>query len=143
MVYYFYFLSVFISFGILLVRGRDSCQPMVPITFFVGCIFIYSKLVPFFFLSFMGLMTNSYFCLLMEPSALLVVLHVYYLRWLFIVLPIYGDLKIFCKAADVVAWIPRIRFFFFGPVNLAIIDFKSPSLFWGAVSLIVLPNGGL
>ena len=43
------------------------------------------------------------FCLLMEPSALLVVLHVYSLRWLFIALPIYGVLKIFAKAVDVVA----------------------------------------
>ena len=38
--------------------------------------------------------TSSYFYLLMEPSALLVVLHVYSLRWLFIALPIYGVLKI-------------------------------------------------
>ena len=80
------------------------------------------KLVPFFFLfsfslflSFMGLMTSSYFCLLMEPSALLAVLHVYSLHWLFIALPIYGALKIFCKATNVVAWIPQIRFFLLGP----------------------------
>ena len=39
----------------------------------------------------------------MEPSALLAVLHVYSLRWLFIALPIYGVLKIFAKAVDVVA----------------------------------------
>ena len=47
--------------------------------------------------------TSSYFYLLMEPSALLTVLHVYSLRWLFIALPIYGVLKIFVKAVDVVA----------------------------------------
>ena len=122
MVYYFYFLSVFVFVGMLLVGGQDSYWPMVPITFFMGCIFIYSKTCPFFFLfsfslflSFMGLMTSSYFCLLMEPSALLAVLHVYSLHWLFIALPIYGALKIFCKATNVVAWIPQIRFFLLGP----------------------------
>ena len=47
--------------------------------------------------------TSSYFYLLMEPSALLAVLHVYSLRRLFIALPIYGVLKIFVKAIDVVA----------------------------------------
>ena len=121
MVYYFYFLSVFVFVGMLLVGGRDSRWPMVPITFFMGCIFIYSKTCPLFFfffflfLSFMGLMTSSYFCLLMEPSALLAVLHVYSLHWLFIALPIYRVLKIFCKATNVVAWILQIRFFLLGP----------------------------
>ena len=47
--------------------------------------------------------TSSYFYLLMEPSASLVVLQVYFLRWLFIALPIYGVLEIFVKAVDVVA----------------------------------------
>ena len=42
------------------------------------------------------------------PSALLTVLHVYSLRWLFIALPIYGFLKNF-KAVDVVAKILQIR----------------------------------
>ena len=60
-------------------------------------------------------MTSSYFCLIMESLALLVVLHVYSLHWLFIALPIYGVLKIFCKAANVVAWILQIRFFLLGP----------------------------
>ena len=118
MVYYFYFLSVFVFVGMLLVGGRDSRRPMVPITFFMGCIFIYSKTCPFFFLSFMGLMTSSYFSLLIEPSALLAVLHVYSLRRLFIALPIYGVLKFFCKAANVVAWVPRIRFFLLGSLVL-------------------------
>ena len=45
----------------------------------------------------------------MEPSALLAFLHVYSLRWLFIALPIFGVLKSFCKATDVVAKIPQIR----------------------------------
>ena len=39
----------------------------------------------------------------MEPSALLAVLHVYSLRWLFIALPIYGVLKFFVKVVDVIA----------------------------------------
>ena len=50
----------------------------------------------------------------MEPSALLAVLHVYSLRWLFIALPIYGVLKIFAKAVDVVAKILWTRFFLLG-----------------------------
>ena len=33
MVYYFYFLSVFVSVGMLFIGGRDSRRPMVPITF--------------------------------------------------------------------------------------------------------------
>ena len=52
---------------------------------------------------YLFLMTSSYFCLLMESLALLAILHVYSLRWLFIALPIYGVLKIFVKAVDVVA----------------------------------------
>ena len=69
---------------------------------FMDCIFIYRELVHF--VSFMGLMTSSYFCLLMERSALLAVLQVYFLFRLFIALPIYGVLKeIFCKAVDIVA----------------------------------------
>ena len=99
MVYYFYFLSVFISVGMLLVEGQDSRRPMVPITFFVGCIFIYSKTCSF-------------------SSALLAVLHVYSPRWLFIALPIYGVLKKLCKATDIVARIPRIHFFLLGPLVL-------------------------
>ena len=78
MVYYLYFLSVFVSIGMLLVGGQDSRRPMVPITFFVSCIFIYSKTCQF-------------------SSTLLAVLHVYSLHWLFIALPIYGVLKIFVR----------------------------------------------
>ena len=79
-------------------------------------LYLFENLSLFFlFLSFMGLMTSSYFYLLMEPSALLAVLHVYSLHWLFIAFPIYGVLKIFCKAANVVAWILQIRFFLLGP----------------------------
>ena len=74
--------SVFISVDMLLVGGRDSRRLWYH--FFMGC-------------------TSSYFYLLVEPSASLVVLHVYSLRWLFIALPIYGVLKIFVKAVDVVA----------------------------------------
>ena len=50
-----------------------------------------------FFGWYLFLITSSYFCLLMEPSALLAVLHVYSLRWLFIALPIFGVLKILVR----------------------------------------------
>ena len=74
--------SVFVSVDMLPIGGQDSCRLWYH--FSVGC-------------------TSYYFYLLMEPSALLAVLHVYFLRWLFIALPIYGVLKIFVKAIDVVA----------------------------------------
>ena len=51
----------------------------------------------------------------MEPSALLAVLHVYSLRLAFYSLAHLWGSKNFCKAADVVAKIPRIRFFLLGP----------------------------
>ena len=74
--------SVLVSIDMLHVRGRDSRRLWYH--FFVGC-------------------TSSYSYLLVEPSASLAVLHVYSLRWLFLALPIYGVLKIFVKAVDVVA----------------------------------------
>ena len=74
--------SVFVSIDMLPVGGRDSRRLWYH--FSVGC-------------------TSSYFYLLMELSALLAVLHVYSLRRLFIALPIYGVLKIFVKAVEVVA----------------------------------------
>ena len=51
----------------------------------------------------------------MELSALLAVLHVYSLRLAFYSLAHLWGSKNFCKAADVVAKIPRIRFFLLGP----------------------------
>ena len=74
--------SIFVSIDMLPVGGRDSHRLWYH--FSMGC-------------------TSSYFYLLMEPSALLVVLHVYSLRRLFIALPIYGVLKNFVKVVDVVA----------------------------------------
>ena len=52
--------------------------------------------------------SDDYF-LLMEPSALLAVLHVYSLRLAFYSLAHLWGSKNFCKAADVVAKILRIR----------------------------------
>ena len=78
----YYIFSVFVSIDMLPVGGWDSRRPWYH--FSVGC-------------------TSFYFYLLMEPSALLAVLHVYSLHWLFIALPIYAVLKIFVKAVDVVA----------------------------------------
>ena len=70
--------SVFVSVDMLPVGGRDS-----------------RRLWYYWVVSFFFLMTSSYFYLLMEPSALLAVLHVYSFRWLFIALPIHGVLKKF------------------------------------------------
>ena len=100
-----YIISIFFLFSFFLVCCLLGARIPVGLWYLSPFLWVVSlfirKLVHF--VSFMGLMTSSYFCLLMEPLALLAVLHVYSLRRLFIALPIYGVLKIFCKAADVVA----------------------------------------
>ena len=98
-----YIISIFFLSSFMLVCCLLGVEIPVglwnPSLFFVGCIFIYLKTRPF-------------------SSTLLVVLHVYSLCWLFIALTIYGVLKNFCKATDVVARILRIRFFLLGPLAL-------------------------
>ena len=87
------------GFGLLFVNN------LFHVWYIISIFFLFSFLwyLSLFCGLYLFLMTSSYFCLLMEPSALLTVLHVYSLRWLFIDLPIYRVLKIFVKAIGVVA----------------------------------------
>ena len=88
-VIYIFFLSLILLVCCLL--GAENSVGLWFLSPFMGCIFIYQKLVRF--VSFMGLMTSSYLCLLMEPSALLPWLsYRFVLSVGFITLPIYGVL---------------------------------------------------
>ena len=78
------------------------------------------KLVPFFFLFFFFLKfyrPDDQFLLLFTYQAICFIgcLTCLFSPLAFYSLPIYGVLKFFCKAANVVAWILQIRFFLLGP----------------------------
>ena len=134
MVYYFYFLSVFHFIGMLLVGGRDFHRLWYPAPF-MGCIFIYRKLVRF--VSFMGPSALCLSCLigLLSPLAFYSLAHL----WRFIVN------FFFCKAVDVVVlFIYRFR----KPISFCWARYliilnnktsKSPSLFVGPSSLWYCP----